>query len=797
MEGHPLIGPRRTRTRVGSLLVGAATAAALTLLPLALPAPAQAAVGAGHGDSGPAVAHDTSAPLSSYNGAQPTAEAKKGKKAHFDKRDAGLPQKAGDNRPDTALQTTPSTLAAPTSAAFEGVGAGLAGFTVQSAPPDTDAAVGPTQVVQTVNSGFAVFNKTGGVLYGPVLTNTLFSGFGGACQTTDDGDAVVRYDRAAGRWIIAQFANAASTSGPYFECLAVSTTGDATGSYYRYSFQYANFPDYPKLGVWPDAYYVTYNQFSGNTFKGAQSCAMDRAKMLTGAAATQQCFTTSTSYGGLLPVDNAGGTAPPAGEPALHVAIGATASTLAAWKFHVDWATPANSTFTGPTSLATAAFSQACGGGTCIPQSGTTNKLDSLADRLMYHLSYRNNGGTESIVLTHSVVAGTSTAVRWYELRNPTSPTIYQQGTYAPDASYRWMGSAAMDKTGGIAMGYSTSSSTSFPSIRYTGRAATDALGTMTAGEGTLASGGGSQTGTLTRWGDYASMSIDPSDDCTFWFTSEYLASSGTFNWHTRIGHFALPSCGATTANDFSIATTPSSGTAAQGASATTTVTTAVTSGTAQTVNLSASGLPTGATATFSPVSVTAGSSSSLKISTSASTPAGSYPITVTGTSTSATRTTIYTLNVTAAGGTSAITNGGFETGSLTGWTSSGARTGISTVGHTGSYSALLGSSSASNGLSSIAQTFTAPTGSSGVSFWWESSCPDTVTYDWSTATLRDNTTGVTTTVLPKTCAASVAWAKVSAAVTAGHSYTLTLSNRDDNYTGDATYTRYDDVAVG
>jgi len=520
VRGHPLIAPRRTRTRVGSLLVGTATAAALTLLPLALPAPAQAAVGAGHGDSGPAVAHDTSAPLSSYTGAPPTAEARKGKKEHFDKRDAGLPQKAGDNRPDTALQTTPSTLAAPTSAAFEGVGAGLAGFTVQSAPPDTDAAVGPTQVVQTVNSGFAVFNKTGGVLYGPVLTNTLFSGFGGACQTTDDGDAVVRYDRAAGRWIIAQFANAASTSGPYFECLAVSTTGDATGSYYRYSFQYANFPDYPKLGVWPDAYYVTYNQFSGNTFKGAQSCAMDRAKMLTGAAATQQCFTTSTSYGGLLPVDNAGGTAPPAGEPALHVAIGATASTLAAWKFHVDWATPANSTFTGPTSLATAAFSQACGGGTCIPQSGTTNKLDSLADRLMYHLSYRNNGGTESIVLTHSVVAGTSTAVRWYELRNPTAPTIYQQGTYAPDASYRWMGSAAMDKTGGIAMGYSTSSSTSFPSIRYTGRAATDALGTMTAGEGSLVTGGGSQTGTLTRWGDYASMSIDPSDDCTFWFTS-------------------------------------------------------------------------------------------------------------------------------------------------------------------------------------------------------------------------------------------------------------------------------------
>ena len=790
-----MIPARRTRTRVGSLLIGGATAAALTLVPLALPSPARAAVGAGRGDSGPAVTHDTSAPLTFYQGAAEPAGTRAGRHEHFDKRDAGLPQKAGSTAPDTALQTTPTMLAAPTSTGFEGVGAGLAGFTVNSAPPDTDAAVSPTQVVETVNSGFAVFDKTGGVLYGPVLTNTLWSGFGGSCQSTDDGDAVVRWDRAAGRWIIAQFANAASTSGPYYECLAVSTTADATGSYYRYSFQYANFPDYPKLGVWPDAYYVTYNLFSGNTFKGAESCALDRTRMLSGTAATQQCFTTSTSYGGLLPVDNAGGTAPPAGEAALHVAIGATASTLAAWTFHVDWATPANSRFSGPTTLATAAFSQACGGGTCIPQGGTTNQLDSLADRLMYHLSYRNHGGTESVVLTQSVTAGTSTGIRWYELRNPTSPSVYQQGTWAPDATYRWMGSAAMDKNGGIALGYSTSSSTTSPGIRFTGRAATDALGTMTSGEGTLVSGGGSQTGTLHRWGDYASMSIDPSDDCTFWFASEYLASSGTFNWHTRLGHFALPSCTGTTANDFSLATSPSSSSVVQGSSASTTVTTAVVSGSAQTVTLSATGLPAGATASFSPASVTAGGLSSLTVSTTTSTPAGTYPVTVTGSATSGSHTTTWTLAVTAAGA-GAVTNGGFETGSLSGWTSSGATTGISGVGHTGSYSALTGSSNPTNGLSSVAQTFTAPAGSSAVAFWWESSCPDTVTYDWSTATLRDNTTGTTTTVLARTCATTVAWAKVSAGVTAGHSYTLTLSNRDDNYTGDATYTRYDDVAV-
>ena len=775
-----------------------ATLAATVLLPLGVATPGHAAVSAGKGDSGPAVVSDTSALLSSYKGApEPAAQKGAGKKEHFDKRDAGLPQKASSSAPDRALQTSAPTSAAPTSTSFEGLGAGLSGFTVNSAPPDTDAAVSPTQIVETVNSGLAVFNKSGGVLYGPVLTNTLWSGFGGSCQTTNDGDAVVRWDRAAGRWIIAQFANAGSTSGPYYECIAVSTTSDATGSYYRYSFQFANFPDYPKLGVWPDAYYVTYNLFSGNTFKGAESCAMDRAKMLSGAVATQQCFTTGTSYGGLLPADNAGGTAPPAGEAALHVAIGATASTLAAWKFHVDWNTPANSTFTGPTSLPTAAFSQACAGGTCIPQSGTTNKLDSLADRLMYHLSYRNNGGTESLVLTHSVTAGSSTGVRWYELRNPNvTPTIYQQGTYAPDAGYRWMGSAAMDKSGGIAVGYSTSSSTTFPSLRYAGRAATDALGTLSTGEGTLFAGSGSQTGTLSRWGDYASMSIDPSDDCTFWFASEYLAASGTFNWHTRLGQFSLPSCTSTVVRDFTIATSPTSGSVVQGSSTSTTVSTAVATGTAETVTLSANGLPTGATATFAPTSVTAGSSSTLSLSTSASTPAGVYPITITGTAASATHTTSYALTVTATGGAPAITNGGFETGSLSGWTSSGATTGVSTVGHTGSYSALTGSSSPTNGLSNIAQTFTAPSGTSALSFWWESSCPDTVTYDWAIATLQDNTTGTTTTVLPKTCAGSVAWAKVTAAVSAGHSYTLTLSNRDDNYTGDATYTRYDDVAL-
>src|SRR5207253_2404460 len=283
-------------------------------------------------------------------------------------------------------------------------------------------------------------------------------------------------------------------------CVAVSTTGDPTGSYYRYSLQYANFPDYPTLGVWPDAYYTTFNMFrNGQTFAGPEVCAYDRAKMLFGQAATQQCFTFSTSYGGLLPADLDGSAPPPSGSP--NYVLGFGTNSLLLWKFHVDWTSPANSALTGPTTIPVASFSPACsGGGTCIPQSGTSQKLDSLADRLMYRLAYRNFGDHESLVVNHSVTAGSSVGVRWYELRSPGgTPSVYQQGTYAPDSSYRWLGSIAMDRNGDIALGYSTSSSSLNPGIRYTGRLAGDPLGVMTQGEGVIVSGSGSQTATLSR----------------------------------------------------------------------------------------------------------------------------------------------------------------------------------------------------------------------------------------------------------------------------------------------------------
>jgi hypothetical protein len=709
-----------------------------------------------------------------------------------------MPQQPVAHRADPVVQTSMSAAAPTPSASFDGLGQGFSGpqgsFSVTGVPPDPNAAVGANQIVEVVNTGFAVFSKTGATLYGPANTNTLFSGFGGPCQTTNDGDAVVRYDALASRWVITQFANV-QTTGPFYECVAVSTSSDATGTWNRYSYQYSSFPDYPKLSVWPDAYYITYNLFNaaGTTFLGAEACAMNRSAMLAGTTANQQCFTTSTAYGGLLASDVEGTTAPPSGEPNLLVALGTTATTLAYWKFHVDWTTTANSTFTGPSTLTVASYTTACGtSGTCIPQSGTTQQLDSLSDRVMFRLAYRNVGGHESLVVNHAVTAGSAVGVRWYELRlSGGNPTVYQQSTYAPDSTYRWMGSISMDKVGNMALGYSASSSALSPQIRFTGRLAGDALNSMTQGEGTITAGAGSQT-SYSRWGDYTSMAVDPIDGCTFWYTDEYLPATGNFNWKTHLASFQLPGCSGTATNDFSISASPTSGSAAAGSSVTSTVSTAVVSGSAESVALSASGLPSGASASFSPSSVTAGGSSTLTITTSTSTPAGSYPITITGTAASVTHTTTYTLTVTGGTG-GGVTNGGFESG-LSGWTSTGTTLAVTSPVHSGTGAAQIGSTSPSN-TSSLAQTFTVGSGTS-LSFWYKMTCPDTVTYDWFTATLKDNTTGTTTTVLGKTCATNSAYVKVSSAVTAGHSYTLTLTNRDDNYAGDASYTYVDDTAI-
>jgi len=437
--------------------------------------------------------------------------------------------------PDAALQ---EQVLPPVSATlglnFEGLGLGQYGFVLQAAPPDTNGVVGATQYVQWVNLEFAVFNKnTGALVAGPTFGNAIWAGFGGQCQTSNSGDPIVQYDKIANRWILTQFA---VNSSPFLQCVAVSTTSDATGTYNRYAFSFGNlFNDYPKLGVWPDAYYISFNMFS-NIFVGPNACAMDRNAMLAGTAATIQCFQQTSAFSTLLPSDMDGTIQPAAGEPGFFVDFGINKLNL--WKFHVDFAVPANSTFTGPTALAVTAFTQGCNR-TCVAQPGTTNRLDMLGDRLMYRLAYRKFvDGHEALVTSHTITTG----YRWYELRDPNgSATVFQQGTFAPDSNTRWMGSIAMDQNGNIGLGYTLGSSTVFPSVFFTGRNPGDPAGTMQT-EQVIVNGSGSQT-SPTRWGDYSAMTVDPADDCTFWYTQEYSKTTGSFSWNTRIANFKFAGC--------------------------------------------------------------------------------------------------------------------------------------------------------------------------------------------------------------------------------------------------------------
>lgn len=521
----------------------------ITLLGTGLALAAGSAIAAGN-PSAPEVTTASSGHLPSLRGTAVRPD--DFSKSRVEHKARPLPFLDGPGNPvDGAVQGQQGGPAAPTTGTgVLGVGLGMTGFTVNSAPPDVSGAVGATQYMQVVNSGLAVFSKsTKAVVYGPVPTNTLWSGFTGspgadACRLDNDGDATVVYDKIANRWVVSQFA---VTASPYYECVAVSQTSDATGSYNLYAFPYGTvFPDYPKMGVWPDAYYTTFNMFT-STFQGAKLCAYDRAAMLAGTTATQVCYQLSTSYGGVLPADLDSSTLPPAGAP--NYLLNFTAGQLNLWKFHVDFTTPASSTLSGPTAIPVSPFATACGGGTCVPQLGVNQKLDSLADRLMYRLAYRNFGDHEALVVTHSVKVGTSrknpyTGVRWYEIRSPgTTPVVFQQGTFAPDSTYRWMGSAAMDKQGNLAVGYSVSSAAINPGIRYAGRLAGDPAGTLQA-EQTIVNGTGSQSGSnLARWGDYSTLTIDPVDQCTFWYSTEFLQSTGAFNWSTEIASFKFPSC--------------------------------------------------------------------------------------------------------------------------------------------------------------------------------------------------------------------------------------------------------------
>jgi uncharacterized repeat protein (TIGR01451 family) len=422
------------------------------------------------------------------------------------------------------------------------------------APPDTNGEVGLTQYVQIVNQGFEVFNKaTGAPVFGPVDIETVWNGFGGVCEDDAWGDPVVLYDQFANRWVISQFAGLDTYGAMTDECVAVSTTSDATGSWNRYGFHLGtDFFDYPKLGVWPDAYYMSMNVFDPDTedFIGPQPFALDSRAMYVGDPATFVTFRNPSffdpSSDPFMPADLDGLTPPPGGAPNPFMSTGVGNSTWPLYRFHVDFATPANSTFTSGGTLTPTAFSPICGGGPCVPQPPPGETLDALGDRGMFRSAYRNFGDHEALVGNMTVASGGVAGVRWFEVRNATSstPTFFQQGTQQPDTTWRWMGSAAMDNDGDLAVGYSASSGSIFPQLRYAGRLSSDPVGTLAQGEAHLFDGVGSQTDTFNRWGDYSDMTVDPVDDCTFWYTNEYYPAGFTqFNWRTRIGNFKFPSC--------------------------------------------------------------------------------------------------------------------------------------------------------------------------------------------------------------------------------------------------------------
>ncbi len=416
-------------------------------------------------------------------------------------------------------------------------------------PGDPNGDVGPNHYVQMVNSSFAVWDKQGHLLYGPALNRTLWSGYGGPCATDNDGDPIVVYDHLADRWVLSQFAVSSaladSTRDDYYECVAVSQTGDPLAGWYLYGFNLGDvFPDYPKLSVWPDGYYLSINEFESGNPIGAGAVAFERAAMLTGEPNARMIwFRAPLPNRGFLPAD-LDGPEPPPGAPNYFLRLATDVNgQLSLWEFRTDWAAPEQATFTQAAVLEVAPFDPVICGAVraCVPQPDTDQKLDVIADRLMFRLPYRNFGDHQTLLATHTVNNSGRAGIRWYELRATDGGwSVYQQGTYSPgDSKHRWMPSVAMDGQGNIGLAYSVSGPGVYPSLYFTGRFAADPPGKMTYPEISIATGRGAQTYPH-RWGDYSDLTIDPADDATFWYTGQYGRITGAYQWATRIGAFDL-----------------------------------------------------------------------------------------------------------------------------------------------------------------------------------------------------------------------------------------------------------------
>ncbi len=489
-----------------------------------------------------------------------------------------IAHRAKNRSPDGALQLFKPTPSIPAPLlTFEGMSNqdnfNVFGFRVN--PPDPNGEVGPNNYVEMINLVFAVYDKAGNLLVGPVDTGSLWAGFPITDCTDPSGDPVVLYDQFMDRWLLSQF----TTAGPeFFNCVAISTTSDPTGSYYRYAFSTGpNFPDYPKYGNWTDSYVITTREFGPTIEYGIGVYALEKNKMVNGDpnARNVRFFIDGNDPlllplvgDGLLPADPDGKQKPKTdtaipiiGTQDDNASYGATFDALNIWDLFIKWRSTPIASLELNTQLSTAPFDSifpcAPTSRDCLPQPGIVNPaqyLDILSyrQRPTFRLAYRNFKTYESLVTNQSVEATPGVAgARWYEIRRASdgSYSLYQQGTYAPgDGVHRWMGSIAMDKKGNMALGYSVVNGVDvFPGIRYTGRLAGDPLGQMTLGEGTIIDGTGVQRTTNSRWGDYTDITVDPTDDCTFWYVNEYYTLAGqissTAGWQTRIGSFKLPGC--------------------------------------------------------------------------------------------------------------------------------------------------------------------------------------------------------------------------------------------------------------
>jgi hypothetical protein len=453
------------------------------------------------------------------------------------------------------------------SASFDGLGEGFSGGVPGGGRGgiDISLAVGKDHIFEILNGSFAIFTKkgkrydtTGKLLYGAAPNNTVFAGFGVRCGVTNNSDTVVRYDQLADRWlfVLPVFTRPPDNpQGPYAMCYAVSATSDPLGRYYRYEFERPLFPDYPRPAIWPDGYYnptSTSDNLLPEIITQKHDCIADRNKMLKGLPASEQCVIIE---GGvfMLNSDVDGKRPPPPGAPNIMMSTGGTQllkvfedNGIYFYKVHVDWNDPSKTSVSPPQKVPVAPYHYLCDGqlSNCVSQPGTDRRLDSQGDKLIERLVYRNFGDHESLLAEHSVAtAAHGGGIRWYEFRlsKLRNPDLYQQSTFAPGGSYRWLASMAFDRRGNIGMGYSFGGAPDYPGQRFTARKANDEPGQFTFHESVLAEGHASQTGSL-RWEDYTNIVIDPSDDCTFWFVGNYL-KSGAATSTTRIGSFMVPGC--------------------------------------------------------------------------------------------------------------------------------------------------------------------------------------------------------------------------------------------------------------